>query len=153
MRLQVRVNVLAALWLWFATLLGNPACLTPPALQVVPDAGPTRLGAYYLYGQVLQVEEGLNPALFRLVAVHEMSHHFWWVCDVKDRPLGRRFLNQSGNPIWDRRAHEEFAATLTWVVTGAGLPGGNVDRGAAHVFANRIVNPTPAIVDRLESHV
>jgi hypothetical protein len=53
-------------------------------------------------------------------AAHEFAHHFWTVCHVERRPVGRRFLAAVHSPSWDYQAQEWFAATLTWLLTGQG---------------------------------
>lgn len=143
------MSVLLALWLGFAALLGNPACLDQPTLRVVADAGPTALGTYEYPASIVSVERGLSPDLFRAVAIHEFVHHYWTVCHVDSRPLGRRFLRHTVEPVWTSASRERFAYTLTWVLTGRGLSSGLVDRDAARVFLPKIVDPTSEQLARM----
>ena len=133
---------LVIMWIWFAAQLTPMPCLTPPTLLTVPDLG-RWAGTYSWQDETVRVEEG-RPAW---VAVHEFAHHYWWVCHVEDRPLGRHFLRETGHPDWDREAGEQFADTFAWVLVGQAGP--NVVKSAAHVFLGRVDTPTPAQWKRL----
>jgi len=134
---------------WFAAQLVARPCLDQPTLQVVPDAGPAAFGTYSPQQELVRVEEDLGPRMFRLVAVHEFAHHYWNVCHVGDRPLGRRFLRVVGEDSWTRAAQEKFADTFAWVLTGQGLASGHVERRAGWLFRNLVDTPDAGQAERL----
>jgi len=123
------------IWLWFtAHVLASP-CLTPPNLVVADIDRPGIAGTYTPTTRTVTVE-AWTP---KWVAVHEMAHHYWYVCHIASRPVGRWWLNVTPYDTWDRMAKESWAATFTWVLTGATQ--GNaypIHRDAARTFGRLI---------------
>jgi hypothetical protein len=141
--------VLVAIWLWFASVFGGVACLDAPTFSLVRDV-PGSVASYRPPGDI-RVESWLRlqPARLRVVATHELTHHHWYECRIAQRRVGDRFLRLAGQPAWTREAKEEWASTLTWVLTGWDDGYGLVQRPAARVFRNLIDNPTAAMRQRM----
>jgi hypothetical protein len=119
---------LIIIWLWFVAQLTPMHCLTQPTLIELPELPGHILGQYQPSTSTVFVDRDAP----RMVAVHEFAHHLWHVCHVADRPIGRRFLRAVGAEGWGTLQKEQFAATLTWMLTGAG--GYPTVRSAGWVF-------------------
>jgi len=107
---------LPSLWAWFEDQLVPMSCLTQPRMAVT-SYRPSGAEGAYIAGTVMV---WVGSLVFVNVAVHEFAHHYFEVCHIKDRPIGRRFLRAVNHFMWDQGAKEHFASTLAWVLTGTG---------------------------------
>lgn len=129
---------LERLWDWFEQQLVHYPCVREPSQMIDNAIIPGAVGRYVPSVRMVLVGRG-QPAV---VAIHEFAHHYWYVCHVQDRPLGRRWLRvDGGHDWWDTKAQEEWASTLTWLLTNDEQVGGDVRPRTARTFAPRVVNP------------
>jgi hypothetical protein len=126
---------LQAIWLWFAAAMLAGPCLTIPTMRLVNDIPTGGWGSYNAARELVTVERGHGD----WVAIHEFAHHYWHVCNVDERPVGRFFLRVTGHESWTRQAREEWAATLTFVLTGQPRWMWDVRLDAAHTMRRIIL--------------